>query len=111
MILNILNSSNKNKKFFRASPKQKGKKGGGWGEGIFARLLSAEGGLRGKAFPSFFAKGKLRQYGGQAPQKNFQFLLKKKIRGKIKKYKENFFVLFAEFRRAETLAQNLKIRL
>ena len=37
--------------------KQAGKKEGGLGEGIFARLLSAEGGLwGGKAFPQFLPK-------------------------------------------------------
>jgi len=39
-------------------------------------------------------KRNIRQYGGQAPQKNFLFLLKEKIaREKIKKCRENFSVL------------------
>ncbi|MDD2935496.1 MAG: hypothetical protein PHX25_03430, partial [Candidatus Pacebacteria bacterium] len=74
----------------RAKPeKQKGKKEGGLGEGIFALLR-----LRIERFRFSLNKRNIRQYGGQAPQKNFLFLLKEKIaREKIKKCRENFSVL------------------
>ena len=74
----------------RAKPeKQKGKKEGGLGEGIFALLR-----LRIERFRFSLIKRNIRQYGGQAPQKNFLFLLKEKIaREKIKKCRENFSVL------------------
>ncbi len=74
----------------RAEPeKQKGKKEGGLGEGIFALLR-----LRIERFRFSLNKRNIRQYGGQAPQKNFLFLLKEKIaREKIKKCRENFSVL------------------
>jgi len=69
--------------------KQKGKKEGGLGEGIFALLR-----LRIERFRFSLIKRNIRQYGGQAPQKNFLFLLKEKIaREKIKKCRENFSVL------------------
>jgi len=74
----------------RAKPeKQKGKKEGGWGEGIFALLR-----IKIERFRFSLIKRNIRQYGGQAPQKNFLFLLKEKItREKIKKCRENFSVL------------------
>ncbi|MFH1956094.1 MAG: hypothetical protein ABIJ28_00375 [Patescibacteria group bacterium] len=74
----------------RAKPeKQKGKKEGGWGEGIFALLR-----FRIERFRFSLIKRNIRQYGGQAPQKNFLFLLKEKnAREKIKKCRENFSVL------------------
>ena len=74
----------------RAKPeKQKSKKEGGLGEEIFALLR-----LRIECFRFSLKKRNIRQYGGQAPQKNFLFLLKEKIaREKIKKCRENFSVL------------------
>ncbi len=69
--------------------KQKGKKEGGLGEGIFALLR-----IKIERFRFSLIKRNIRQYGGQAPQKNFLFLLKEKIaREKIKKCRENFSVL------------------
>jgi len=67
----------------RAKPeKQKGKKEGGLGEGIFALLR-----LRIERFRFSLTKRNTKQ-------KNFLFLLKEKIaREKIKKYRENFSVL------------------
>jgi len=67
----------------RAKPeKQKGKKEGGWGEGIFALLRLRIERFR---FPLIKRKPK---------QKNFLFLLKEKIaREKIKKCREKFSVL------------------
>ena len=67
----------------RAKPeKQKGKKEGGWGEGIFALLR-----LRIERFRFSLIKRNTKQ-------KNFLFLLKEKIaREKIKKCRENFSVL------------------
>ena len=62
--------------------KQKGKKEGGWGEGIFALLRLRIERFR---FPLIKRKPK---------QKNFLFLLKEKIaREKIKKCREKFSVL------------------
>ena len=73
----------------RAKPeKQKGKKEGGLGEGIFALLR-----LRIERFRFSLIKRNIRQYGGQAPQKNFLFLKEKIAREKIKKCRENFSVL------------------
>jgi len=74
----------------RAKPeKQKSKKEGGLGEEIFALLR-----LRIECFRFSLKKRNIRQYGGQAPQKNFLFLLKEKIaREKNKKCRENFSVL------------------
>jgi hypothetical protein len=68
----------------RAKPeKQKGKKEGGLGEGIFALLR-----LRIERFRFSLIKRNTKQ-------KNFLFLLKEKIaREKIKKCRENFSVLF-----------------
>ena len=73
----------------RAKPeKQKGKKEGGLGEGIFALLR-----LRIERFRFSLIKRNIRQYGGQAPQKNFLFLKEKIAREKIKKCRKNFSVL------------------
>ncbi len=87
-------------KNFRAKPKRAGKKEGGLGEEIFARLLCpakrAGGGKR-------FRRLALSQ---TSKQNNFQFLLKeKRARAKYKKLKENCFALLAEIRRAETLGR------
>ena len=72
-----------------SAEKQKGKKEGGLGEGIFALLR-----IKIERFRFSLIKRNIRQYGGQAPQKNFLFLLKEKIaRDKIKKCRENFSVL------------------
>ena len=66
-----------------SAEKQKGKKEGGWGEGIFALLR-----LRIERFRFSLIKRNTKQ-------KNFLFLLKEKIaREKIKKCRENFPVLF-----------------
>ena len=86
-------------KNFRAKPKQAGKKEGGWGEGIFARLLlsggMAEGGFGGNsAMPERIQK----EAAPAAPlvksrsqPKSFLFLLEEKIRrAQIKKCEENF---------------------
>ena len=66
----------------RAKPeKQKGKKEGGWGEGIFALLR-----LELERFRFSLIKRNTKQI-------NFLFLLKKDAREKIKKCRENFSVL------------------
>jgi len=78
--------------------KQKGKKEGSLGEGIFALLR-----LRIERFRFSLIKRNIRQYGGQAPQKNFLFLFKEKMaREKNKKCRENFSVLLAEAKRRRT---------
>ena len=65
-------------KNFRAKPKQAGKKEGGWGEGIFARL------------PKRSPAALLVQ--SRTQQKSFLFLLEEKIGwAQIKKCEENFF--------------------
>jgi len=92
----ILKAPQKN----RAKPeKQKGKKEGGLGEGIFALLR-----LEIERFRFSLIKRNIRQYGGQAPQINVLFLLparrslgaggkEKNAREKIKKCRENLSVL------------------
>jgi len=87
------------KKFWPSN--QAGEKEGSWGEGIFARLFCAVGAVGWEAFPPFGIKT-FRQIGGQAPQNNFQIILRKIWRAGVKKLKENCFALLAEFRRAET---------
>ena len=87
------------KKFWPSN--QAGEKEGGWGEGIFVRLFCAVGAVGWEAFPPFGIKT-FRQIGGQAPQNNFQIILRKIWRAGVKKLKENCFALLAEFRRAET---------
>jgi len=93
-------------KVLGAKPKQAGKKEGGWGEGIFARLLP---------FPFYLSKRKVEEEGwgkfrfslvrnqngaspaallveSRTPQKSFLFLLGEKIRrAHIRKGEENFF--------------------
>jgi len=49
--------------------------------------------LRIERFRFSLIKRNIRQYGGQAPQKNFLFLKEKIAREKIKKCRENFSVL------------------
>ena len=80
---NTKNKTGEKKASNRAKPeKQKGKKEGGLGEGIFALLR-----LRLERFRFSLIKRKPKQ-------KNFLFLLKEKIaREKIKKCRENFSVL------------------
>ena len=86
---NTKNKTGEKKASNRAKPeKQKGKKEGGLGEGIFALLR-----LRIERFRFSLIKRNIRQYGGQAPQKNFLFLKEKIAREKIKKCRENFSVL------------------
>ena len=87
------------KKFWPSN--QAGEKEGSWGEGIFARLFCAVGAVGWEAFPPFGIKT-FRQIGGQAPQNNFQIILRKIWRAGVKKLKENYFALLAEVRRAET---------
>jgi hypothetical protein len=87
-------------KVLGAKPKQAGKKEGGWGEGIFARLLlsggMAEGGFGGNsAMPERIQKeaapaALLVQ--SRTQQKSFLFLLEEKIRrAQNQKCRENFF--------------------
>jgi len=86
-------------KNFRAKPKQAGKKEGGWGEGIFARLLlsggMAEGGFGGNsAMPERIQKEASPAaciVRGRSQQKSFLSLLEEKIARQIKKCRENFF--------------------
>ena len=106
------------RKVLGAKPKQAGKKEGGWGEGIFARLLpfpfrlskgKAEGGFGGNSAFSFrnqiadspavlFVKSKTQQ-------KSFLFLLEEKnLRAQIKKCEENFFAGWRGFRATAGLA-------
>jgi len=76
---------------------QAGKKEGGWGEGIFARLLSAEGGMEWESVSAIPASA------GRKNRKIFVSLIEKNFGGaRLKKCKENFSVLLA-VRRAETL--------
>ena len=80
--------------------KQAGKKEGGLGEGIFARLLSAEGGMGWESVSAIPASA------GRQNRNIFVSLIEKNFGGaRIKKCKENFSVLLAEAkrRRAETL--------
>ena len=81
-------------KFWGAKPKQAGKKEGGWGEGIFARLLPfpspQEHGGRGGwgEFRRVLAKdrGQTRHLAihCRTPQKNFLFLFRRKNRSRAK---------------------------
>ena len=91
-----------------AKPKQAGKKEGGWGEGIFARLLlsggMAEGGFGGNsAMPERIQKEASPaacSVRSRSQQKSFLFLLEEKIgarkSGKVKKT----FLLAGERQRA-----------
>src|SRR3989344_5988955 len=81
---------------------QAGKKEGGWGEGIFARLLTAPKARLGWERLRSLAPSR------EAKQNIFQILLKEKgSRAKIEK-REKCFALLAEFRRAETLGRGFK---
>ena len=83
-ILSVLPSVRQ--KNFRAKPKQAGKREGGWGEGIFARLPSREAGLGGERLRSLAPSR-------EAKQNIFQFLLEEKgSRAKIEK-REKWFAL------------------
>jgi len=81
--------------------KQAGKKEGGLGEGIFARLLSAEGGMGWESVSAIPASA------GRQNRNIFVSLIEKNFGGaRIKKCKENFSVLLAAVakrRRTETL--------
>jgi len=81
--------------------KQAGKKEGGLGEGIFARLLSAEGGMGWESVSAIPASA------GRQNRNIFVSLIEKNFGGaRIKKCKENFSVLLAvrrTGRRTETL--------
>jgi len=88
-------------KNFRAKPKQAGKKEGGLGEGIFARLLCPpKAGWGWKAFPPFGIKPNVKAKQFSIPFK------RKRTRAEYKKLKENCFALLAEIRRAETLGRD-----
>ncbi|MBI4812278.1 hypothetical protein HY798_02405 [Candidatus Falkowbacteria bacterium] len=72
-------------KNFRAKPKQAGKKEGGWGEGIFARLLTAPKARLGWERLRSLAPSR------EAKQNIFQFLLEeKRSRAKIEKREKCF---------------------
>jgi len=106
------------RKVLGAKPKQAGKKEGGWGEGIFARLLpfpfrlrkgKAEGGFGGNsAFPlrnQIEASPAVLLVKSRTPQNSFLFLLEEKNRrAQIKKCEENFFAGWRGFRATAGLA-------
>ncbi|MBU1350127.1 hypothetical protein KJ978_00935 [Patescibacteria group bacterium] len=77
--------------------KQAGKKEGGWGEGIFARLSEK------RSPAALFVQIR-------TPQKSFLFLLEEKNRrAQIKKCEENFFAGWRGFRAAAGLTSSLGI--
>jgi len=87
MLAQKIKQSQKRPHIGRSSKEQKSKKEGGLGEGIPCRgtgqafaLLR----LRIERFRFSLIKRSIRQYGGQAPQKNFQILLKEKNGGRKK---------------------------
>ncbi len=90
-------------KFFRVKPKQAGKKEGGWGEGIFARLP-----IRRRRTMGWESVSAIPLVRGRQNRKIFFSLFEKNFGGaRLKKCKENFSVLLAESagwrrRRAET---------
>ena len=112
-------------KVLGAKPKQAGKKGGGWGEGIFARLLpfpfrlskrKAEGGFGGNsATPERIQKADspvVLLVQSRTPQNSFLFLLEEKNRrAQIKKCEENFFAGWRGFRATAGLASLLGVLL
>ncbi|HNU96360.1 MAG TPA: hypothetical protein PKH95_03045 [Candidatus Magasanikbacteria bacterium] len=108
-----------------AKPKQAGKKEGGWGEGIFARLLpfpfrlrkeKAEGGFGGNSAFSFRNQiadsPAVLLVQSRTQQKSFLFLLEEKNRrAQIKKCEENFFAGWRGFRATAGLASLLGVLL
>jgi len=106
-----------------AKPKQAGKKEGGWGEGIFARLLpfpfrlskgKAEGGFGGNsAFPlrnQIADSPAVLLVKSRTPHKSFLFLLEEKNRrAQIKNCEENFFAGWRGFRATAGLASLLGV--
>ena len=113
------------RKVLGAKPKQTGKKEGGWGEGIFARLLpfpfrlrkgKAEGGFGGNsAFPlrnQIEASPAVLLIQSRTPHKSFLFLLEEKNRrAQIKKCEENFCAGWRGFRATAGLASLLGVLL
>ena len=113
------------RKVLGAKPKQAGKKEGGWGEGIFARLLpfpfrlskgKAEGGFGGNSAFSFQNQiadsPAVLLVKSRTPQKSFLFLLEEKNRrAQIKKCEENFFAGWRGFRATAGLASLLGVLL
>jgi hypothetical protein len=107
----------------RAKPKQAGKKEGGWGEGIFARLLpfpfrlrkeKAEGGFGGNY--AFSLRNQIADshavllFKSRTTQKSFLFLLEEKNRrAQIKRCEENFFAGWRGFRATAGLASLLGV--
>ena len=108
-----------------AKPKQAGKKEGGWGEGIFARLLpfpfrlrkeKAEGWFGGNSAFSFrnqiVASPAVLLVKSRTPHKSFLFLLEEKIRrAQIKNCEENFCAGWRGFRATAGLASLLGVLL
>ena len=108
-----------------AKPKQAGKKEGGWGEGIFARLLpfpfrlrkgKAEGGFGGNSAFSFrnqiVDSPAVLLVKSRTQQKSFLFLLEEKNRHwQIKNCEENFFAGWRGFRATAGLASLLGVLL
>ena len=106
------------RKVLGAKLKQAGKKEGGWGEGIFARLLpfpfrlrkgKAEGGFGGNSAFSFrnqiVDSPAVLLVKSRTQQKSFLFLLEEKNRrAQIKNCEENFFAGWRGFRATAGLA-------
>jgi len=84
-------------KNLRAKPKQAGKKEGGLGEGIFARLLSAEGGMGWESVSAIPASA------GRQNRKIFVSLIEKNFGGALLKNAKKIFLFCSAVRRAETL--------
>ena len=113
------------RKVLGAKPKQAGKKEGGWGEGIFARLLpfpfrlrkeKAEGWFGGNSAFSFrnqiVASPAVLLVKSRTPHKSFLFLLEEKIRrAQIKNCEENFCAGWRGFRATAGLASLLGVLL
>ena len=72
-------------KVLGAKPKQAGKKEGGWGEGIFARLFCAVGAVGWEAFPLFGIKPNIKAKQFSNPFK------RKRVARKIKELKRKLF--------------------
>jgi len=73
------------RKVLGAKPKQAGKKEGGWGEGIFARLFCAVGAVGWEAFPPFGIKPNIKAKQFSNPFK------RKMVARKIKELKRKLF--------------------